>query len=144
MTNKIETDLIGFINEYIQNVYSLQHRDMVFNSILCNEKYIKHFVPIEVIIILDNLLNNSEKANAKNINISWVSNSDFVELHFKDDGIGISNENINKVFDYRFSTTKGGGLGLYHIKEIISKMNGSIEIDNKKTKGVEFIIKFKR
>ena len=61
---------------------------------------------------------------------------------FLDDGHGISDEILPKVFDYRFSTTNGGGLGLYHVQEICKKMNIDIRIDNK-CHGVKFIFVFK-
>lgn len=103
------------------------------------------FRPIEMIIILDNLLNNSLKAKAKNVSVNWKSiNSSEIELHIKDDGIGIPDKNLDKVFDARFTTTNGSGLGLYHTKEVIEKLGGKITINNKLNQGVEFIIKFKK
>ena len=103
------------------------------------------FRPIEVIIILDNLLNNSLKAKSKNVSVIWENQTDSeIELHVIDDGIGISDSNKERIFDPRFTTTNGSGLGLYHTKEVIEKMGGSITVNNKLEKGVEFILKFKK
>lgn len=149
---KIKADLISFINEYVVNVYQeYKHLMMNQQNLLIkadkpnNLIFESSFRPIEIIIILDNLLNNSLKAKAKNVSLSWRSiNNSEVELHLIDDGIGIPDANLSKVFDPRFTTTNGSGLGLFHTKEVVEKMGSKIEINNKLKKGVEFIIKFKK
>jgi signal transduction histidine kinase len=149
---KINADLISFVNEYVVNVYQ-EYRHLMMNNQTMTIKAEKptgitfntSFRPIEMIIILDNLLNNSLKAKAKNVTVNWKSiNSSEIELHIKDDGIGIPDKNLDKVFDARFTTTNGSGLGLYHTKEVIEKLGGKITINNKLKQGVEFIIKFKK
>jgi signal transduction histidine kinase len=149
---KINADLISFVNEYVVNVYQ-EYRHLMMNNQTMTIKAEKptgitfntSFRPIEMIIILDNLLNNSLKAKAKNVSVNWKSiNSSEIELHIKDDGIGIPDKNLDKVFDARFTTTNGSGLGLYHTKEVIEKLGGKITINNKHNQGVEFIIKFKK
>lgn len=149
---KINADLISFVNEYVVNVYQ-EYRHLMMNNQTMTIKAEKptgitfntSFRPIEMIIILDNLLNNSLKAKAKNVSVNWKSiNSSEIELHIKDDGIGIPDKNLDKVFDARFTTTNGSGLGLYHTKEVIEKLGGKITINNKLKQGVEFIIKFKK
>jgi signal transduction histidine kinase len=43
-----------------------------------------------------------------------------------------------------FTTSRrGSGIGLYHVKEIIESLNGTIKVNNKLSKGVEFLISFK-
>lgn len=149
---KINADLISFVNEYVVNVYQ-EYRHLMMNNQTMTIKAEKpvgitfntSFRPIEMIIILDNLLNNSLKAKAKNVSVNWKSiNSTEIELHIEDDGIGIPDKNLDKVFDARFTTTNGSGLGLYHTKEVIEKLGGKITINNKHKQGVEFIIKFKK
>lgn len=52
-------------------------------------------------------------------------------MEIKDNGEGISDKNIDKVFDmfYRAtSTSVGTGLGLYICKEIVNKLRGKITI----------------
>jgi len=149
--NKINVDIVKFVDEYVLNVYQ-EYKHLIMNnqnlkitaSAPQDLKFDFSFRPIEVIIILDNLLNNSFKAKAKTVQISWekISNNE-VELHIKDDGIGIPEQNISRIFDPRFTTTNGSGLGLYHTKEVVEKMNGKISARNLE-KGVEFIIKLKK
>lgn len=149
---KISADLIRFVNEYVVNVYR-EYMHLMMNNQNITIKAEKptgvtfntSFRPIEMIIILDNLLNNSLKAKAKNISVNWKSlNSTEIELHIKDDGIGIPDKNLDNVFDARFTTTNGSGLGLYHTKEVVEKLGGKITINNQLKQGVEFIIKFKK
>ena len=150
--SKIKADLISFVNEYVLNVYQ-EYKHLMMNNqsirISANKlessNFSFSFRPIEVIIILDNLLNNSLKAKSKNVSVIWENQTDSeIELHVIDDGIGISDSNKERIFDPRFTTTNGSGLGLYHTKEVIEKMGGSITVNNKLVKGVEFILKFKK
>lgn len=150
-TNKIKADLVKFVNEYVLNVYrEYRHlsRGNQSLNIVCevpsNFKFETTFKPIEIVIIMDNLLNNSFKAGAKKVKLEWVNNNSDIVLILSDDGIGIPDENIDKIFNFRFSTTDGSGLGLYHVKDVIDKMGGNIVVDNKVKEGVKFIIKFKK
>ncbi len=149
---KIHADLIKFVNEYVLNVYQEYSHFIMNNQNLRmtattpqNIIFDCSFRPIELIIILDNILNNSLKANAKNVNISWesISTSEII-LHILDDGKGIEDKYLQRIFDPRFTTTNGSGLGLYHTKEVIEKMGGEISVNNKLKQGVEFILKFKK
>ena len=50
-------------------------------------------------------------------------------------------ENFDKIFNFGFTTTSGSGIGLYHVLQIVEKMNGTIEVNDSLEKGSEFIIK---
>ena len=135
---------MNFVNEYMLNVYAISTKDEI--NINVNETNIKYellFAPIDFIVVLDSLIDNSKKANAKNIYIEWVQKEEAVELHFFDDGKGISSEILHKIFDYRFTTTGGGGLGLYHVNNICEKNNIKIQVENQ-DKGVKFIFTFNK
>lgn len=152
-TNNMEIDIISFTNEYLQNVYKLRE-DLKINRELLkinistpkSLNFKIKFNPIDMIIVLDNLISNSFKNNASEIEISWVKREDnSVMLSFKDNGDGIKDNFVDNVFDFGFSTSRrGSGLGLYHVKEIIEKLKSKIEINNKLKKGVEFLISFKK
>ena len=59
--------------------------------------------------------------------------SDRLTILFTDNGVGIKSDVLPKIFDlfYRGSSlSKGAGLGLYIIKEIITKLQGKIQVDS--------------
>jgi len=79
----------------------------------------------------------SVKISAENIEISAddispIEPSYYVKISIEDDGEGIEQENLQKVFDPFFSTRKmGRGLGLSIAHSVIKKHGGHIKIDSK-------------
>lgn len=148
-TEKIEKDVVSFIKQYVENVYTqykevaLDNKNVDINVNLDEEfEFICEFKPLEIIIIIDNLINNSIKANATDIELKILKlNGNGIELRFKDNGKGIPKENFGKIFNFGFTTTNGSGIGLHHVLQIVEKMNGTIEVNDSLKKGSEFIIK---
>lgn len=73
-----------------------------------------------------------------------------IELRIKDNGIGISKENLKRVFDkfYRVSTgnvhnVKGFGLGLFYVKNICDAHGWDIDIKSDEGIGTELVISIK-
>ena len=100
-----------------------------------------NFNPLEFSIIIDNLLSNSQKANARTLNIGFKKVDNFLEIRFTDDGIGLS-RNIQlpeQVFEPGYSTTGGTGIGLQTVKKYINKINGSIIYNKNSQEGFELI-----
>lgn len=150
-SNKLDVDVISFTNEYIENVYKLRD-DLRINRELLNVKInmpkgLEHkikFNPIDMIIVLDNLISNSSKHGASMVELTWTMSGKSIQLSFKDDGKGITDNIVDSIFDFGFTTSRrGSGIGLYHVKEIIESLNGTIKVNNKLSKGVEFLISFK-
>lgn len=144
----INQDIISFTSEYINNVCKFYEDYEGMNIQINNPSRLyfkREFAPIEIPIIIDNLLSNSKKAKARNIVFEWAENSaKEITLRVTDNGIGIEKSLADSIFDFRFTTTKGSGLGLYHVKSVLNKMQGDIEANPKYTKGAEFIITLKK
>lgn len=140
----INQDIVSFTSEYINNVCKYYEDYEGMNIQIKNPSgiaYKREFAPIEIPIIIDNLLNNSKKAKAKNVVFEWIENSaKEIALRVTDNGTGIDKSVADKIFDFRFTTTKGSGLGLYHVKTVLNKMKGDIVANAKYNKGAEFII----
>jgi signal transduction histidine kinase len=144
-SEKQTIDLIMFIKEYIRNIA------VGFNKVDINVETIKsfnfsyQFKPLEIIILVDNLISNSIKAQAQNILIEIVQkDNNTLLLYFDDDGKGIPNSYKSDIFKYGFTTTNGSGLGLNHIRSILSKIDSTIELVEKDKKGTKFLITFKK
>jgi signal transduction histidine kinase/CheY-like chemotaxis protein len=86
---------------------------------------------------------------AKNISIDSTSLpyfpsltvGNYVQFSFKDDGVGIEENNLPKIFDPYFSTKSkdtGSGLGLYVTYGIIKAHNGFIDVTSQTGKGTNF------
>lgn len=83
----------------------------------------------ELSSILSNLINNSVEAGGSEIKISALKGLETMEILVRDNGHGISEEEISKLFKYGATTKKTGkGCGLFHAKEIITSWNGEISI----------------
>lgn len=94
--------------------------------------------------IMDNLIDNSVKYGAKNLNIIINKN---LEIEISDDGIGIPKDEQKPIFDkyYRVSRTEnlninGLGVGLFLVKSIVDKYKGKISVRSNPDKGVTFKI----
>ncbi len=80
--------------------------------------------------------------NVKDYEIHEIGlKGDFVKITFKDEGIGIPEKNLEKIFDPFFSTkNKGSGLGLSISYSIIKRHNGHIRVYSKEDVGTTFEI----
>ncbi len=99
--------------------------------------------------LISNLLDNAIKYCVKKpyIIIDCSESKDEVIIKIKDNGIGISKENLPNIFDkfYRIPTgnlhnVKGFGLGLNYVKLICKQHGGNIKVTSELEKGSEFCI----
>lgn len=100
--------------------------------------------------IIFNLMKNAlyyvEKAHGKSegkITIKLEKGDQENRLYFRDNGTGISQEVLPKIFDDFFSKTiHGTGIGLSFCRAAIEKMNGSIDCRSKEGEFTEFVLSF--
>ena len=103
---------------------------------------------IERVII--NIISNSVKYTNENgridVYVGYVHNDAYVKI--KDNGIGISKNDLTRIFErfYRVDKARsrmlgGTGLGLSIAKEIIEQNKGSIDIKSETGKGTDFVLK---
>jgi signal transduction histidine kinase len=97
--------------------------------------------------VFRNILANAIKFTPENgiISIHTVKKEGFCEISVQDSGVGITEENIQKIFriDSNHSTLgtngeKGTGLGLVLCKEFIEKHNGKIWVESVEGQGSHF------
>lgn len=101
--------------------------------------------------IITNLLDNGCKysESGKSITVSTSINNSHVVIKIKDEGVGICEDDINKIFqkfvrleNHLTSKTQGNGLGLYITKTLVESMFGEISVESALGVGTTFILKF--
>ncbi|MDR2812908.1 MAG: GHKL domain-containing protein [Puniceicoccales bacterium] len=94
-----------------------------------------------------NIIKNAIEAmtHRKCLSISVGSDADFVILKFTDTGMGISTEQLGKIFE-PFCTSKkqGTGLGMFIVQRILRDHHAAIAIESKTNEGTTIIVKFPR
>jgi signal transduction histidine kinase len=97
--------------------------------------------------VLRNLITNAIKFTKPNgtIIVSSERDDNWIKIKVADNGVGISEENIQKLFriDSNYSTKgtaeeSGTGLGLILCKELVEKQGGKIYVTSKKDSGSTF------
>ena len=150
---EVPGDLVEFIREYLLNIYhgfvlGPQNRTIPIRfHQAAKATFSTTFAPISVSIIFDNLISNGRKTQHKvsRIEVTVVESTDEqLVVSFSDDGVGIPKRNLPQLFEVGFSTTDGSGLGLHHIKEIMTEMGGEIKAVPGRKQGAEFILTFRK
>ena len=107
-----------------------------------DERYIKQSLINIVQNAIDSILEKSEKNYKKEIQIKLKTVDNFALITIKDNGIGIKEETLPKIFEPYFTTKRHGtGLGLTNVARIIEAHNGNINIESEYGKGTKVIIK---
>ena len=96
--------------------------------------------------VIDNLISNALKyTNEGKVSLRYSSNGEQVKIEVEDEGIGISEEHLDRLFDRFYRTDKarsrdkgGTGLGLAVVKSILSAHNSDINIESEVGKGTRF------
>ena len=104
--------------------------------------------PIQIHQVLMNLITNSihsleNKEGFIDVNLDKVDNQ--IKLVIKDNGCGIDEKTLKRIFDPYFSTKpkdKGSGLGLSVVQGIINSHKGKILVESKINEGTCFTIYF--
>jgi signal transduction histidine kinase len=98
--------------------------------------------------IIKNLASNAVKYSRIDAADAFVKfklhqDNDQIEFQVEDNGIGIPTEQHQKIFDmfYRYANNNNGsGLGLFIVKEVLSKLDGTVSLESIEGKGSVFKI----
>ena len=144
----IEEDILIFMRDYINELYLSKDKIIDSNIKIINfevkDVYVMKFKPLEITTLIDNFIQNSDKANANEISFSYKIVNDKLEIFIKDNGRGIESSYIDNIFDLGYTTTTGSGIGLFIVKNIIDKLGGEIKVVSQINVGTEFIIRFSK
>lgn len=100
--------------------------------------------------VFNNLIENSIKYNTgktTNITIETITTNNHILIEFKDNGIGIPLSEADLIFKQFYRSgdeltrkTKGTGLGLFIVKQLMLQMKGNIKLNTSYTEGAGFIL----
>ncbi len=133
---RVEADLAAYMRDYIETVSSLwAPRGIAVEVAGDGKPFPRPFRPIEIGIVIDNLVSNAAKARSTKVGFRFeVGKGPKPDLSISvaDDGSGwpSSLEPVDRVFDKGVTTTDGSGLGLYHVKQVVEGMGGLVEARN--------------
>lgn len=151
--DRAPTDIAVLIKETITQFKLKKDNANIELTSTINEPLILFIDPIHIKGVLINLIDNAIKYNDKNpiIAISIEQNNEFVKVHVKDNGPGISSTYMAKVFDKFFRVpqndthaVKGYGLGLNYCKQIMALHSGAISFECPNEGGCIFSLQFPR
>lgn len=134
-TDKVRGDLLQFFTEYFQirlvGVPGLPTATFDASGLTLE----REFSPVDIAVLIDNLLDNARKAKASKISFKAAKKSkNSIAIMIVDDGVGIDENKVDraKIFERGYTGSSAGtGLGLYSARQILEGMRGSIElVDN--------------
>ncbi|MEW5801212.1 MAG: PAS domain S-box protein [bacterium] len=141
------------INELLDKSLEFAHFQTPVNHIKVIKDFDRHLPEIstnskELVQAFVNLITNAIKAmpnkgtlTLKTTQRSTAQGTKEIVISISDSGIGIPEENLDKIFQYCFTTGtsgKGNGLGLYVVKAIIEENGGTIQVQSKVNEGTTF------
>ena len=122
-----EIDIIKFIKDYIRLLQEEKVHDgdiELIDELSSELSLLKKIRPLNLSIMVDNIINNSKKARSDKLRIYSKKDESkkSINIYFEDYGRIIDkNENLAKFFDKGYTTTNGSGLGLYQLKQFVSE-----------------------
>lgn len=141
-------DLKKMIDDHFEKMQFMPGSQSIQRMIDITQKANFHSDNYRLSVIMNNLISNAIKYHDPQKDPSFIRISVNVDdekatMVFEDNGIGIEERYLDKVFDMFFRGTeknKGAGLGLYIVKEAIDKLRGAISIQSRVGEGTVFTI----
>jgi two-component system response regulator PhcR len=145
LTDNSPVDFKKLISELI-DVYSYTDKDTRFTVNIDQALDFKGDL-FRIEVILGNLISNAIKYQKvtelnKKVNIDVEVSKEFAQISISDNGMGILNEHLEKIFTQFFKSKvhHGSGLGLFIVKEALTKIEGRISVSSDLDHGTTFKI----
>ncbi|MDX1902568.1 MAG: HAMP domain-containing sensor histidine kinase, partial [Thermonemataceae bacterium] len=139
----------SFIEDIYKNLDYLDNAHKIDRQVEIQEEVCFITDTKRLSVIFNNLISNAINYHNFQQEHPWIKIHFLVQakealISISDNGLGIAEEHIHKIFNmfYRASyDSKGSGLGLYIVKEAVSKLGGTIAVASQKNNGTIFTIK---
>ncbi len=144
-------DLVKFLNSMLSQaeVIAKQYKVNVYFDPGAESSLTIYGDPTKLSMAVSNLLDNGIKYNITNgqvvVSLRKLKDKPYVEIGIKDTGIGISPEDLKKLFSKFFRSssavmkeTSGSGLGLYIARNIIRRHGGDVRVESELGRGTTF------
>ncbi|UPR26398.1 ATP-binding protein [Vibrio cyclitrophicus] len=144
----IEENLASYISQYMSEIVTAYNQKIKIETNIPNDlDFVIRFSPIEVGLVFDNLIANSQKARASKVSVDAVIDKNkHLVITITDNGRGLAKGvDPARIFEKGYTSTNGSGLGLHHSKSQVEKIGGEIFVDEEQPKrGARFIIRIKK
>ncbi|MBQ4828824.1 HAMP domain-containing sensor histidine kinase [Alteromonas sp. CI.11.F.A3] len=150
-----ETEREINLNDYIRDIIkslkpSFKHsnHEIVVN---CPEDLYIRCAPGAIAQIVTNMIVNSlvhgfEDTNDGKITLDVSTDNNTIEMRYRDNGKGLSNDDLDRLFDAFFTTKRGeggSGLGTHIMYNLVTQsLSGHIEAQSKPGDGLQYTIRF--
>lgn len=149
--NVMKTSLVDFVYEITLKYEVLNKNKNLEISFVSEMEDQEIYFDAEVMtLILDNLISNAMKYTTKGrIEIKLTSsennNVKYTEIHIKDTGLGIPEDQLNRIFERYYQVkgdhkVSGTGIGLSLVKNLIELHEAKIKVDSISGEGSEFVV----
>lgn len=147
----IQTQPIQFhsiLTDIFEELSFFEQATSIRKNIRIHTPHVLYSDPYRIKTILNNLISNSFKYYRKSedapyIDIDISSTQSTTTIIIKDNGIGIPAQYLDNIFNmfYRASNqSKGSGLGLYIVKEMVEKIDGTISVKSRVNTFTQFYV----
>jgi signal transduction histidine kinase len=148
-TSVNEINMEALFNDTLERLRYLKGFDRIEKQILIAGDTPVYSDTYRLSIIFQNLISNSIKYQDVEkpksfIRIEADVTPNDIRIQFSDNGMGIREEYISRIFSMFFRATErseGAGLGLYIVKESVQKLGGEITLDSTFNEGTIFSIR---
>lgn len=140
------------LNRILEDVLSLTENQLIAGGVKVNKELSAEIPPVdgeshEFHQVFLNLVLNAQEAMPRGgtLTVRTLASGTEVICEISDTGVGIPKEHLETIFEPFFTYRTSGdgtGLGLYLVRNIIQKYEGSIEVESRMGEGTTFRIKF--
>ena len=140
-------NVAAYINQYLAiygEIMSNSKVEIVSN--VGNLKFERMVSVLDISVIIDNLISNSQKANANKVEFdAELTPNNELKIIVSDNGDGLEEQFLSMpdcIFELGVTSTDGSGIGLYTIKNSLEEIGGTIKFagNGQKMKGASFVI----